>query len=268
MSSIIVFPGQGSQFVGMGRRLLTVPKVERMFELASKVLGFDVLDTCLNGPKSELDKTNKCQAAVFVCSMAAVEYLKHTNPDAVRHCYATAGFSIGEYAALVLADAITFEDALRVIKVRSEAMQKASEAVLSGLMSVFLTRESRLNLAMLAARKWCNERLRLTVPIECEIANYLFSECRVIGGNREALDFIELNKDEFKLKRVKRLAVSGAFHTRLMLSAEDDLRKVVQTLKINMPLIQFYSNYTANLCMSPENIRRNLVKQVLTKVFK
>lgn len=112
MPSIIIFPGQGSQFVGMGRRLLGVPKVERMFELASKVFQFDVLDLCLNGPKSELDKTSKCQVAVFVTSMGAVELLKQTNPDAVKQCYATAGFSIGEYASLVLADAIKFEDGM------------------------------------------------------------------------------------------------------------------------------------------------------------
>lgn len=112
MPSIIVFPGQGSQFVGMGKRLLGVPKVDRMFELASKIFNIDVLNMCLNGPKSELDKTVNCQVAVFVTSMAAVEYLKNTNPSAIKECYATAGFSIGEYASLVLADALKFEDGL------------------------------------------------------------------------------------------------------------------------------------------------------------
>jgi [acyl-carrier-protein] S-malonyltransferase len=110
MPSIIIFPGQGSQFVGMGRKLLTVPKVERMFEIASSILKFDLKTLCLNGPKSELDKTSNCQAAVFVTSMAAVEYLKQTKPRVVEECYATAGFSIGEYASLVLANVMKFED--------------------------------------------------------------------------------------------------------------------------------------------------------------
>lgn len=110
MPSIIVFPGQGSQYVGMGRRLLGVPKVEKMFELASRVFKRDVLALCLNGPQTELDKTVNSQVAVFVTSMAAVEQLKLTNPDAVSQCYATAGFSIGEYAALVLANVLKFED--------------------------------------------------------------------------------------------------------------------------------------------------------------
>lgn len=115
MPSIIIFPGQGSQFVGMGRKLLAVPKVDRMFELANQVFKFDLLDLCLNGPKSDLDKTNRCQAAVFVTSMAAVEHLKYTNPLALKDCYATAGFSIGEYAALVLANALKFEDGMTLI---------------------------------------------------------------------------------------------------------------------------------------------------------
>lgn len=108
--SIIVFPGQGSQFVGMAQKLLQVPKVNRMFELASHVFKTDLLSLCLNGPKSELDKTVNCQPAVFVTSLAAVEYLKETNQQAVADCYATAGFSIGEYAALVLAGSLTYED--------------------------------------------------------------------------------------------------------------------------------------------------------------
>ena len=108
--SIILFPGQGSQFVGMGKKLLNVPKVDRMFELANHVFKTDILSLCLNGPKSELDKTGNCQPAVFVTSLAAVEYLKESNPHVVADCYATAGFSIGEYCSLVLAGSISFED--------------------------------------------------------------------------------------------------------------------------------------------------------------
>ena len=110
MPSIIVFPGQGSQFVGMGKRLLNLPKVPRMFELANHVFKYDILKLCLSGPKLELDRTELCQPAVFVTSMAAIEHLKETQPIVLEECYATAGFSLGEYASLVLAGSITYED--------------------------------------------------------------------------------------------------------------------------------------------------------------
>jgi [acyl-carrier-protein] S-malonyltransferase len=100
MPSIIVFPGQGSQYVGMGKKLLHIPKVSRMFELANHVFKCDLLNVCLNGPSEALNMTDICQPAVFVTSMAAVEYLKLENPLAIRDCYATAGFSVGEYSAL------------------------------------------------------------------------------------------------------------------------------------------------------------------------
>lgn len=145
-------------------------------------------------------------------------------------------------------------------------MQKASEAVSSGMASVFISRESQLKLAMVAARKWCSQKLKLDVPVECEVANYLYSQCRVIGGNTEALDFIELNRDEFKLKRIKRLAVSGAFHTSLMRSAENEIRKAVENTRFSPPMIRFYSNYDAELCMTQGKIRSNLIRQVSNPV--
>lgn len=146
-------------------------------------------------------------------------------------------------------------------------MQRASEAVPSGLMSVFLSRESQLKMAMLAARKWCTDKLKLDVPVECSVANYLFSQCRVIGGNREALEFVELNRDEFKLKRVKHLPVSGAFHTSLMRSAEEEMRKPIENTAVRRPIIRFYSNYDASLVMTPRKIRYNLTRQVNTCVL-
>lgn len=145
-------------------------------------------------------------------------------------------------------------------------MQRASEVVPSGLASVFTSRQSQLKLAMVAARKWCTDKLKLDVPVECEVANYLYAECRVIGGNREAIDFIELNKDEFKLKRIKRLEVSGAFHTKLMKPAEAEISKAIEKTRFSPPLIRFYSNYDATLSMTPARIRHNLIRQVSNSV--
>ena len=145
-------------------------------------------------------------------------------------------------------------------------MQRASEQTPSGLMTAILGRKSNLNLAMLAARKWCKEKLCLNEPIECQIANYLSAQVRVIGGNKQALDFIETNYKEFEIVKLKRLPVSGAFHTKLMQPAENDLKHVLKEIYIKKPLIQFYSNYDAELVKNPERIRRNLIKQVSNPV--
>lgn len=155
--------------------------------------------------------------------------------------------------------------ALRIIKVRSEAMQTASEQTPSGMMSVFLSKKSELNLAMLGARKWCH-KIGVNEPVVCEVANYLFSGCKVIGGNKEALEFIEINQKEFHLSRVKRLPVSGAFHTKLMRSAGEPVSSVLKGVQIKRPVIKFYSNYDSQLCESPERIKTNLIKQIYSPV--
>ncbi|XP_061663328.1 malonyl-CoA-acyl carrier protein transacylase, mitochondrial isoform X2 [Syngnathoides biaculeatus] len=111
--SVLLFPGQGSQFVGMGRGLLRYPNVREMFETARKILGYDLLSLCLNGPEEELVKTVHCQPAVFVTSMAAVEKLNHQNPKAIETCVAAAGFSVGEFAALVFSGAMSFAEGAR-----------------------------------------------------------------------------------------------------------------------------------------------------------
>jgi [acyl-carrier-protein] S-malonyltransferase len=145
-------------------------------------------------------------------------------------------------------------------------MQKASEQTPSGLMTAILNRKSNLNLAMLAARKWCKEKLNLNEPIECQIANYLSAQIRVIGGNKQALDFIETNYKEFDIVKLKRLPVSGAFHTKLMKPAEQDLKNVLKDVYIKKPLIHYYSNYDSELVSNSEKIRRNLIKQVSNPV--
>jgi [acyl-carrier-protein] S-malonyltransferase len=145
-------------------------------------------------------------------------------------------------------------------------MQKASESVPSGLMSVFVGSDSKLKLAMAGARKWCTERLRLDVPVECQIANYLYAQCQVIGGNKEALEFIEINQKEFNLKRVKHLPVSGAFHTSLMMPVESEMKEILDKTNFETPLIKFYSNYDAKLCMNPKKIKLNLMRQIANPV--
>ena len=145
-------------------------------------------------------------------------------------------------------------------------MQAASERVPSGMMSVFVGGHSRLGLAMLAARKWCDTRLGMGEPAECAVANFLFARCKVVGGHREALDFIELNQKEFNINRIKWLPVSGAFHTRLMQSAESPLNKCLKNTHVNRPLIRFYANVNGLTISNPAMIKRALVNQVSSPV--
>ena len=112
-TSLLLFPGQGSQFVGMGSKLLDYPNVADMYRLASKILGYDLLDVCLNGPKQKLNKTEYCQPAIMVTSLAAVEKLKNEKPWAIENCVSTAGYSVGEYSALVFAGSLSFEDGMQ-----------------------------------------------------------------------------------------------------------------------------------------------------------
>lgn len=112
-TSIILFPGQGVQRVGMGQPLLKLPQVEKMYKIASEILEYDLLKLCLNGPKRELDQTLYCQPAIYVASLAALQLMIEERQVSVESCVATAGFSIGEYAALVLADSLTFETGMK-----------------------------------------------------------------------------------------------------------------------------------------------------------
>ncbi|KAK6184743.1 hypothetical protein SNE40_007146 [Patella caerulea] len=264
-TSLILFPGQGSQFVGMGKKLLAYNGVKDLFEMASDVLGYDLLDICLNGPKSQLDKTVVCQPAVFVTSMAAVEKLHKLHPQVMKNCTGTAGFSVGEYSSLVFSGMLTFRDAVRVVKVRAEAMQRASEIIPSGMMTVFVGHNSILNFAMLAAREYCSQKLHIRDPVCC-IANYLYSDCKVIAGNEEALQFIEDNKQDFNIKRTKRLPVSGAFHTQLMESACEPVVKALKNVEIKKPLFRVHSNVTTKRYHTNSEVVKLLRQQIVKPV--
>lgn len=121
----MIFPGQGSQSVGMLKDVKGLPAVAAMFEQAKAILGYDLLEVITNGPESKLTETQYCQPAMFVAGLAAIEKLKLEDPDVVAACRATAGLSLGEYTALTFAGALAFEDGLRLVKLRAEAMQEA-----------------------------------------------------------------------------------------------------------------------------------------------
>ncbi|XP_061570869.1 malonyl-CoA-acyl carrier protein transacylase, mitochondrial [Cololabis saira] len=262
--SVLLFPGQGSQFVGMAGGLLKYPNVKEMFSAAQKILGYDLLSLCLQGPEEQLRRTEVCQPAVFVTSLAAVERLQQENPKAVETCVAAAGFSVGEFAALVFSGAMEFAEALYAVKVRAEAMQKASELVPSGMLSVIGKPQAQYKYACLQAKEHCRS-LGIEEPV-CSVANYLFPDGRVIAGHQQALDFLQQNSRRLHFMRTRPLSVSGAFHTELMASATEPLRDVLKQVEVRRPEIRVYSNTDGKRYMSESHVRKQLVKQLVSPV--
>jgi [acyl-carrier-protein] S-malonyltransferase len=159
MKTAFLFPGQGAQYVGMGAALAaSLPAAKGLFDQASAVLGYDLLATCANGPAGRLNATDISQPAIFVASLAALESLKHSEPETLTDVVATAGLSLGEYTALVFAGAMTFTDGLQVVRERGRAMQAAAEATPSGMVSALLLDPDRVDEvvaeAQAAGRLW------------------------------------------------------------------------------------------------------------------
>lgn len=263
-TSVILFPGQGTQYVGMANSLIEYPCVTEMFESASEILRYNLLDLCINGPIDMLNMTVHSQVAVMVSSLAAVEKLRSENIKMVENCVATAGFSVGEYAALVFAGALEFEDAVKLLKVRGEAMQAASDMEPSGMMTVFLTTQAKIKSACASAREWC-EKQGIEDP-ECQVAIHMFPHCKVVAGHMEALKYLELNAANVGIKKIKYIPVSGAFHSKLMLPAKNVLRKALKSTAFEVPLIPVHSNIDAKCYRNADQIRDNLADQLTLPV--
>ncbi|KAF5288262.1 hypothetical protein FQA39_LY04030 [Lamprigera yunnana] len=263
-ATVVLFPGQGTQFVGMGKDLLKFPIVKDLYDLASYILGYDLLKLCLEGPKSKLDQTKYSQPAIVVTSLAALERLKEERPDAIENCVATAGYSLGELTALIFGGALQFEKALQLVKVRGEAMHLASEVNEGGMAIVLYRPDTNLNSAMAKAKEWALEK-GVEQPI-CEIAIYAYPHCKIVSGSIEALNFLEKNCKELNLKAVKRLPVSGAFHTSLMEPAFKPFCKALEKQEISDPAISVFSNVDGKRYRNADHIRKQLPKQILKPI--
>ncbi|KAH7727481.1 ADP-specific Phosphofructokinase/Glucokinase conserved region family protein [Aphelenchoides avenae] len=256
----VLFPGQGSQKVGMGEKVLDHPPSAELFKQASEILGYDLLQVCTKGPKSKLDQTIYTQPAIFVSSLAAMQKLRSEQADMDDRITHVAGFSIGELAALVTADVLQFEDALKIVKVRAEAMHDCSQLVPSGMVTVRTTAASRLDDAMKEACDTAGESGEKPL---CEVSNYLFSGVKVIGASNVCINFLESNADRYKFQVVKRLDVSGAFHTQLMDPAAKVLDQALKDVRFGVARANVYSNYTGRIYpRKPEKIRECIAKQV------
>ncbi|XP_014241555.1 probable malonyl-CoA-acyl carrier protein transacylase, mitochondrial [Cimex lectularius] len=263
-TSIILFPGQGTQFVGMGKNLMKIPAVKDLFEEANHILRYNLMDICLNGPKEKLNRTEFAQPAILVCSLAALERLKEEKPKAIENCCATAGFSLGELTALIFAEAIKFEQALRLVRVRAESMQLAAEMEEGAMVMVMFSPDSKLSFACKSAKEYA---ISEGIPnAYCGVSNYLFPHSKIIAGHEKAIKYLEENKDKFNLKRMKRLQVSGAFHTPLMQPAIEPFVEALKKTKIYEPTIAVHSNVDGKHYQNANHIKKQLPKQILAPV--
>lgn len=252
-----LFPGQGAQSVGMGKQLYdTLPAARKLFDDASDILGYNLSQVCFQGSAERLNSTAISQPAIYVASLAALESLRGTEPQFEKPCVAAAGLSLGEYTALVFAGAMTFEDGLRVVQRRGEAMQAASDVTPSGMISI-------LGLERRIIEEICASAQKGGVM---QIANLLCPGNMVVSGHQAACAEVERLVQE-KGGRTIRLAVAGAFHTDLMKPADKALASALAEVPIRVPRVPVWSNVDAQPHTDPEEIRGFLIRQVLQPVL-
>jgi len=216
----------------MGREACdSLPAVRDLFDRANAVLGYDLAQLCFEGPADRLDSTVYSQPALFVCGLAGLELLKAASAELIDSVAATAGLSLGEYTALVFAGAMDFETGLTVVKTRGEAMQAASDATPSGMVSV-------LGLEPDVIEKLCDEARGDGI---LQIANYLCPGNTVVSGNKDACARIATSAEAAGAMKAIPLAVAGAFHTAIMQPALERLTTALATAKISAPRIPVIS---------------------------
>lgn len=263
-TSIVLFPGQGTLKVGSVQKYLRFPQARELFEIANEILDYDLLKLCLNGPQEKLNQTRFNQPATVVTSLAGLERLREERPRVFDTCVATAGYSLGELTALIFSGALNFEDGIRLVSVRGNAMQYASEKSPQGMLSVYCSPDTKLTEACKDAKQWALDN-GVEDPV-CQVAIYLYTQMKILAGNAQALEYIEKNAEKYKLRKLTRLPVSGAFHTKLMEPALKSFGKMLDTVEIDKPRCQVYSNYKAYPHSNPKLIRKYLLKQIVSAV--
>lgn len=262
----IMFPGQGSQYVKMLSGVKDMPAVKDMLEKSKPILGWDVLDLCLNGPEAKLEETKQCQPAMFIGGLAGLEKLRSEREEAVSQCQIMAGLSLGEYTALCAAGVFTFEDALSLVKLRGEAMQEAAQASKQLMLSVAGLEQDKLQeLCAQAAKKEGKGGV-------CQIANSLFPKGFACAGSEKAIKHLEEAAVPAGALQAKVLKTSGAFHTSLMQPAADKLGKKLDEIRprMNPNRVIVYANATGEPLApgtNPDVIVGLLKKQLTSTVL-
>ena len=252
MAKAYVFPGQGAQFVGMGKDLYeSNAKAKELFEKANEVLGYSITDIMFNGTDEDLKQTKVTQPAVFLHSVISALCFDDFNPDMV------AGHSLGEFSALTAAGALSFEDGLRLVYARAMAMQKACEAVPSTMAAIIALPDETIEKVCAEISKEGN----VVVP-----ANYNSPGQVVISGDVDAIKEACAKLKEAGAKRALPLAVGGAFHSPLMEMARVELAKAIEAAPVSAPICPVYQNVDANPHTDPKEIKENLLKQLTSPV--
>lgn len=228
----------------------------QLFVEASKVLGYDLLEICLNGPAEQLNSTVISQPAIFVASMAVLESLRQTDPGIEAKVTATAGLSLGEYTALAFARALSFSDGVRLVQQRGAAMQAAADSKPGAMVSIIGLERAQVEALCEQARQGGT----------LQLANLLCPGNLVVSGDREACDRVEKMAEAAGARPV-RLAVAGTFHTSLMKPADDTLARALKEVDIKPPRVPVWSNVDAKPHTDPEEIRQLLVRQVVQPVL-
>lgn len=261
-SSAFLFPGQGAQAVGMGLEAQKVPAAAELYRRANEILGFDLLDICISGPKEKLDSTVLSQPAIYVTSLAAVEVLRarEGGQQIIDSVDVTCGLSLGEYTALAFAGAFSFEDGLKLVKLRGEAMQDASDAAKSAMVSVIGLDSGKVQELCDAANAEVDEGNKV------QIANFLCPGNYAVSGGVKGIEAVEAKAKSFKARMTVRLAVAGAFHTSFMEPAVSRLEAALASTVIKTPRIPVISNVDAEPHADPSTIKKILARQVTSPV--
>jgi len=253
MKQAYVFPGQGSQFPGMGKDHYEHSAfAKKLFEQANELLEFRISDVMFNGTEEDLKKTDVTQPAVFLHSIIAYKSIENAEPDMV------AGHSLGEFSALVANGTLSFEDALQLVTIRARAMQKACEMNPSTMAAVLGLADDKVEAICEEVQTESGE---VVVP-----ANYNCPGQLVISGSKKGIDIACERMKAGGAKRALVLPVGGAFHSPLMLPAKEELAAAIGSTKFHNPTCAVYQNVSAKAVMDKDEIKQNLVEQLTSPV--
>ena len=249
MKHAFVFPGQGSQFPGMGKTLFEENTLAReMFEQANTIAGFRISDIMFTGSDEDLKQTKVTQPAIFLHSVILYKTLTNTRPDMV------AGHSLGEFSALVANGTLSFEDGLKLVIVRANAMQKACEINPSSMAAVLALDDRKVEEVCAAIQQETGE---IVVP-----ANYNCPGQLVISGSTKGIEIAIQRMKEAGAKRALALPVGGAFHSPLMEPAKKELAAAVEATIFNAPTCPVYQNFSASPVIDHATIKKNIIDQL------